>query len=269
MESGRVQPEPLRPLRQHLTSRLELVALRATGLRCRYPGMTADAVDVAGLTLDGSSTGLVGVNGAGKTTLLATLAGVRRPQTGSVLLDGVDVYGPRRRSALPALGYMPQQLQLPGELTVHDALAYVAWLRGLPAAVASKRSETLLEQVELGPRRRDRIDRLSGGMQRRLTLAAALVTAPKVLLLDEPTTGLDPEQRANLRELITALPGDATVFVSSHVMEDVERMTSDIVVLSEGRIVHHGPTDQFVDERGGPERSAEYAFLSTISRSDR
>jgi ABC-2 type transport system ATP-binding protein len=245
------------------------VALRAAGLRCRYPGTTTDALDVAALTLDGSSTGLVGVNGAGKTTLLATLAGVRRPQAGSVLLDGVDVYGPRRLSVLTAIGYMPQQLQLPGELAVRDALAYVAWLRGGRPAVASKRADALLEQVELGPRRCDRINRLSGGMQRRLTLATALVTAPTVLLLDEPTTGLDPEQRANVRELITALPGGPTVFISSHVMEDVERMTSDIVVLSEGRVVHHGPTDRFVEERGGPERSAEYAFLSTIARSDR
>lgn len=243
--------------------------LDVSGLRCRYAGARTDAVDIEHLALVGSATGLVGVNGAGKSTLLATLAGARRPQGGVVSLDGVDLYGPRRRSVLTEIGYMPQALQFPAELSAQDALSYFAWLRGVPAKRAHARAVDLLDQVQLAPRRKDRVGRLSGGMQRRLTFAASLVTDPAILLLDEPTTGLDPEQRANLRQLITDLPSGTTVLISSHVMEDVEKMTEQVVVLADGRVLHHGPTKTFVDERGGPDHSAEFAFLSTISRADR
>lgn len=170
---------------------------------------------------------------------------------------------------MPSIGYMPQALTLPAEMTARDALTYYAWLRGLPARDAAKRTTTLLEQVELGSRQKDRVGSLSGGMQRRLAFAASLVTDPTVLLLDEPTTGLDPAQRANLRRLVQELPSSATVLISSHVMEDVEKMTGQIVVLAEGQVLHHGPTQSFVEDHGGPEQSAELAFLSTVSRGGR
>lgn len=226
-------------------------------------------MQVDDLTIGAGATGLVGVNGAGKSTLLATLAGARRPEGGRVTLDDQDLYGRGRARILPSIGYMPQTLTLPAEMTTGDALTYYAWLRGLPTRQAAQRTATLLEQVELGNRQKDRVGSLSGGMQRRLAFAASLVTDPTVLLLDEPTTGLDPEQRANLRRLVQELPSSATVFISSHVMEDVEKMTGQIVVLAEGQVLHHGPTRAFVQEHGGPEQSAELAFLSTVSRSAR
>jgi ABC-2 type transport system ATP-binding protein len=102
-------------------------------------------------------------------------------------------------------------------------------------------------------------------MRRRLALGAALVSEPQVLLLDEPTTGLDPEQRAGVRTAIGELGGDCLTIMSSHVMEDVARVTSSIVVLHEGAVRYHGATDAFLAERGGPERSAELAFLTTIA----
>ncbi|WP_278257219.1 AAA family ATPase [Nocardioides convexus] len=114
-----------------------------------------------------------------------------------------------------------------------------------------------LIRLSFSSRQKDRVGRLSGGMQRRLAFAASLVTDPTVLLLDEPTTGLDPEQRANLRRLVQELPASASVFISSHVMEDVEKMTDQIVVLAEGQVLHHGPTRAFVEDHGGPEQSAE------------
>ncbi|GEB14682.1 ATP-binding cassette domain-containing protein [Pimelobacter simplex] len=243
--------------------------LSLTALRCRYPGANSDAVHVDELVLGSGVTGLVGVNGAGKSTLLATLAGARRPQGGSVTLGGQDLYGRRRIDVLQSVGYMPQTLELPAEMATGDALTYFAWLRGVPAREAGRRASALLEKVELSGRRKDRIGSLSGGMQRRLAFAASLVTNPLVLLLDEPTTGLDPEQRANLRRLIQDLPSTSSVFISSHVMEDVEKMTTRLVVLAEGRVLHHGPTKAFVKEHGGPERSAELAFLSTISKAVR
>jgi ABC-2 type transport system ATP-binding protein len=240
--------------------------LRATDLVCRYPPSTSEAVAIDELALGAGSTGLVGVNGAGKTTLLLTLAGARRPQRGSVTLDGADVYGRHRREVVTRIGLMPQSLDLPRELRVADALSYVSWLRGVPGRVADAREPALLELVGLQQRRQDRVGRLSGGMRRRLVLATALVTEPAVLLLDEPTTGLDPEQRAHLRALLMELPRTTVTVLSSHVMEDVERMTDRVAVLDEGRILHHGPTAAFVAERGGPEASAELAFLTTLSR---
>lgn len=240
--------------------------LRVSGLECRYPQSGAAAVDIDELVLGPGATGLVGVNGAGKTTLLLTLAGARRPQAGRVTLDGVDVYGPRRREVVARIGLMPQELELPRELRVEDALSYVSWLRGVPGRTAGAREPELLAHVGLHGRRGDRVGRLSGGMRRRLVLAAALVTAPDVLLLDEPTTGLDPEQRATLRELLRDLPGAHVTVFSSHVMEDVEQMSSGIVVLDEGRVLHHGDTAAFVEERGGTSRSAELAFLTTLAQ---
>ena len=240
--------------------------LRASGLQCHYPPSTAVVVDLDELALGPGATGLVGVNGAGKTTLLLTLAGARRPQGGTVTLDGVDVYGRDRREVVTRIGLMPQSLDLPAELRVADALSYVSWLRGVPGRVAARREPELLELVGLHDRRTHRVGRLSGGMRRRLVLATALVTAPGVLLLDEPTTGLDPEQRANLRALVMDLPGATVTVLSSHVMEDVEQMTGRIVVLDEGRLLHHGSTAAFVEEHGGPARSAELAFLSTLAR---
>ncbi|WP_193606725.1 ATP-binding cassette domain-containing protein [Nocardioides lijunqiniae] len=243
-----------------------LPSLRAVDVRCHYPPGTADVVDLDELALGPGATGLVGVNGAGKTTLLLTLAGARRPQHGTVTLDGADLYGRERRELVGRIGLMPQSLDLPGELRVADALSYVSWLRGVPRRVAGPRERELLETVGLGPRRHERVRRLSGGMRRRLVLASALVTEPAVLLLDEPTTGLDPEQRAGLRALLLDLPAATVTLLSSHVMEDVERMTARIVVLDEGRVLHHGDTTAFVAERGGPERSPELAFLATLAR---
>jgi ABC-2 type transport system ATP-binding protein len=240
--------------------------LRVTDLRCRYPPSTVEVVDIDELSLGPGSTGLVGVNGAGKTTLLLALAGARRPQHGSVALGGRDVYGRDRRELVGRIGFMPQSLDLPGELRVADALAYVSWLRGVPRRVAGAREPELLGAVGLQQHRQQRVGRLSGGMRRRLVLATALVTEPSVLLLDEPTTGLDPEQRAGLRALLLDLPRATVTVLSSHVMEDVERMTTRIVVLDEGRVLHHGDTTAFVAEHGGPERSAELAFLATLAR---
>jgi ABC-2 type transport system ATP-binding protein len=240
--------------------------LRASGVKCHYPPSSAVVVDIAELCLGPGATGLVGVNGAGKTTLLLTLAGARRPQRGTVTLDGVDLYGRDRRGVVTRIGFMPQELDLPRELRVADALSYVSWLRGVPGRVAAVRERELLELVGLQDRRSVKVGRLSGGMRRRLVLATALVTAPEVLLLDEPTTGLDPEQRANLRVLLMELPGATVTVLSSHVMEDVEQMTSRIAVLDEGRVLHHGDTTTFVEERGGTARSAELAFLTTLSQ---
>ncbi|KRA38347.1 MULTISPECIES: ABC transporter ATP-binding protein [unclassified Nocardioides] len=241
------------------------MGLSASGLRCTYSHQDAPAVDLDELVVDRGVCGLVGVNGAGKSTLLRTLAGCRRPEAGRVRIDDVDLYGRRRRTVVGRLGYMPQHLDLPKEMRVSDAMAYASWVRGVPSAEARTRNPQLLERVGLSSRAADRVGRLSGGMSRRLALAVALVTDPSVLLLDEPTTGLDPEQRAGLRGILRDLDTAAVTILSSHVMEDVAVMASRIVVMDAGRLLHVGSMDDFVADHGGPERSAEFAFLATIS----
>lgn len=240
------------------------MGLAVADLRCVY-GRGAPVVDIDAFAVESGVCGLVGVNGAGKSTLLRTLAGCRRPDAGRATVDGVDLYGPRRRTVVERIGYMPQQLDLPGELRVTEALGYASWVRDVPAGVARARNAGILEQVGLASRARDRVRQLSGGMKRRLALAVALVSDPEVLLLDEPTTGLDPEQRAGLRAILADLGSSAVTVLSSHVMEDVVMMADEVAVLEAGRLLHVGPTRAFVEEHGGPERSAEHAFLATIA----
>ncbi|MCX6401833.1 MAG: ATP-binding cassette domain-containing protein [Propionibacteriales bacterium] len=234
-------------------------------LRCSYNRQSAPAVDLDDFAVEGGVCGLVGVNGAGKSTLLRTLAGCRRPEAGSVRIGDVDLYGRRRRTVIDRIGYMPQQLDLPGEMRVSDAMAYASWVRGVPPGVARARNPQLLERVGLSRRAGDRVGQLSGGMNRRLALAVALITDPGVLLLDEPTTGLDPEQRAGLRAILSDLDTAAVTILSSHVMEDVALMASRIAVLDGGHLLYLGPVEDFVAEHGGPDQSAEFAFLATIS----
>ena len=234
-------------------------------LCCSYDRRRPPAVEIDLLDMGPGVCGLVGVNGAGKSTLLRTLAGARRPENGRVRVDDVSLYGPHRHRVLGRIGYMPQQLELPGEMRVSDALAYASWVRGVPPGDARARNPQLLERVGLSRRAADRVGQLSGGMNRRLALAVALVTDPDVLLLDEPTTGLDPAQRAALREIVSDLTATAVTVLSSHVMEDVAMMASRIAVLHEGRVLHEGTVEDFVVARGGPERSPEFAFLATIA----
>lgn len=239
--------------------------LGLSGLRCAYGRSERPVVDIDALVLTRGVCGLVGVNGAGKSTLLRTLAGCRRPEGGRVTVGGVDLYGRRRRTVVDRIGYLPQQLDLPGELRVDDALSYASWVRCVPAAVARTRNARILDQVGLAARAGDRVRSLSGGMNRRLALGVALVTAPDVLLLDEPTTGLDPEQRAALRTILCDLAGSVVTLLSSHVMEDVVQMADRVAVLEAGRVLYDGPVAAFVAERGGPGASAEHAFLATIA----
>jgi ABC-2 type transport system ATP-binding protein len=228
-----------------------------------FAGVTA--LDEVSLSLRPGVTGLVGVNGAGKSTLLRILAGALRPSRGSVLIGDLDPYGPGRGAILPRIALMPQTLDFPGDVPVRDAVAYCGWLRKMSTRSARESSASVLDQVGLADRAADKLRSLSGGMQRRVALAQALVAKPELLLLDEPTTGLDPVQRATLRSLIAALPHDRITVVSSHVMEDLESLCDDIVVLDGGRVVHSGALDAFRADLGGAEHSAEHAFLALLT----
>lgn len=186
-------------------------------------------------------TGLVGANGAGKTTLLRIAAGALRPWRGTALIESGDLYGRDRMKALRSLSWMPQASTAPRTLTALEFTTYVTWLRGYRWRDARKRAVSVLCDVELADQAGTQLRRLSGGMIRRVWLAQALATDARILLLDEPSTGLDPRQRATMVRLLAKIT-DRTVILSSHILEDVAELATRVVVLDEGRVRFDGPT---------------------------
>ena len=175
---------------------------------------------------------LVGANGAGKSTLFQLAAGVDRPNAGKLSITGSD--------SSPRLGYLPQDPQLPMGATCEQFLWYVAWLQRVPKRTRAAAVDQSLASVDLDRLRHERIKNLSGGQRRRLGIAHALVHGPELLLLDEPTVGLDPRQRAELRETIRLVGSECIALVSTHLVEDVRSLAHRVLVLNEGVLVFDG-----------------------------
>ena len=198
------------------------------------------AVEGVTLTLGRGVHGLLGPNGAGKTTLIRTLATVLRPAEGKlVVLGGTDPRQLRRR-----IGYLPQEFGHYRRFTVREFVAYVAWLKEMPDRDVPAAVQRAIERVGLADRADDKLKTLSGGMIQRVGIAQAIVNDPEVLLLDEPTAGLDPAQRLRFRELLVELGADACVVVSTHLVEDVAAACTDVVLLREGKLVFQGTPAQ-------------------------
>ena len=220
-----------------------------TGLHVRHRRTVAlDALD---LTLGRGVHGLLGPNGAGKTSLIRVLATVARPDGGRVEILGEDVGEPRRRGAVRRrLGYLPQEFgHYPG-FTVREFVAYMAWLKEMPAARVPAAVERAVGRVGLGDRIDAKVRTLSGGMVRRVGIAQAVVNDPDVLLLDEPTAGLDPEQRVEFRALLRELGASATVVVSTHLVEDAAAACTEVTLLDAGRVAYRG-TPESLGALGG------------------
>ncbi len=215
-------------------------------------------------------TGLVGINGAGKSTLLRLLATTAAPAYGSLELFGADAVRGRSR-ARRHLGYMPQSLAVPAALRVCDFLGYMAWLRGFRRSERPALVDAALGLVELADRSHEQVGSLSGGMHRRMLLAQAILGDPDLLLLDEPTAGLDPEQRVRVRELIARTAAGRAVVVSSHLMEDLVPVADRVLMLHEGRLVFDdtmaalGATGAELVRPGSGLSPHEAAFLSLCS----
>lgn len=203
-------------------------------------------------------TGLLGVNGAGKTTLMRAMAGVLGITAGSIEIKSDSQTG--------KVSYMPQDLAVPGSVPVVDAVTYMLWMRGLPRRECHDQAMAALQSVGLESEARRRYGKLSGGMKRRVALAQAIAGQPEVVLLDEPSTGLDPEQRRTMVDLVAQIPG--TVVMSSHVMEDIADLASDVVVLDRGKNVFQGTLTQMVKETGTGKdrRPLEAAFFELVGR---
>src|SRR5215468_5668081 len=202
---------------------------------------------VAGVTLETGPGvfGLLGPNGAGKTTLLRMLATVIPPNSGRVRLLGRDPggYGPRREIRR-RLGYLPQNLGYYPGFTVSEFVEYFALLKEMPPGRVPQAVATAIERADLGSRARAKLRTLSGGMLRRAGIAQAIVNEPELLLLDEPTAGLDPEQRVAFRALLRELGGRATVIVSTHLVEDVGAACAQVALMDQGKVVFLGTPDE-------------------------
>ena len=203
------------------------------------------AVDDLNLTITNGVYGLLGVNGAGKTTLMRMICTLLPPTSGKILCDGKDIFkmdGEYRN----LLGYLPQEFGFYPDFTVKDYLMYIASLKGIRSMIAGKRVKELLEQVGLAKSVNKKMKKLSGGMKRRAGIAQAMLNNPKILILDDPTAGLDPTERVRFRNLISELSEERIVILSTHIVSDVEYIANEIWLMKEGQIVQQGDLDHML-----------------------
>lgn len=185
--------------------------------------------------------GLLGRNGAGKTTLMRILASLSVPTSGNAVLNGTPIDQTKKIRSIT--GYLPQDFSFYRNMTVYDAMDYISLLSDIPDKSRKQRIEMLLEQVNLKDNRKTRIRALSGGMKRRLGIAQSLLHDPDILIVDEPTAGLDPEERIRLRNLLTEFSKEKTVILSTHIAADVESSCHGVAVLNEGHLIYDGNID--------------------------
>ena len=209
------------------------------------------AVDRVSFTMTNGVYGLLGVNGAGKTTLMRMLTTLIKPTDGEILWDGQDVFkmdGQYRK----LLGYLPQDFGYYPDFSIYDYLMYIASIKGIRPAAAKERIKELLKQVGLFRARHKKMKNLSGGMKRRAGIAQAMLNDPKILILDEPTAGLDPSERIRFRNLISELSGDRIVLLSTHIVSDIEYIANEILLMKDGCITLSGTASEVVHSM--PER---------------
>ena len=223
--------------------------------------------------------GLLGPNGAGKSTLMRILATITRPTSGRVTWNGEDIA--RRPDPLRAvLGYLPQDFGVYPHLSPLEFLEYLAAARGLEARSARRRIDALLELVNLAEARRRPLGGFSGGMRQRVGIAQALLNDPELLIVDEPTGGLDPEERVRFRNLLSDLSGDRIVILSTHIVSDVEAVATRITMIARGALVRHAAPEALLAEAAGrvwellvpsdalPELRRRHRVSGMIRRSD-
>lgn len=195
------------------------------------------AVDRISLRLQKGVYGLLGANGAGKTTLMRMVCGILRPTGGTVSFDDMDVSEEGYRAIL---GYLPQDFGYYPEFSGQDFLMYLAALKGISKPKAKRKADELLELTALREVAKKKIKTYSGGMKQRLGIAQALLNDPKLLVLDEPTAGLDPKERVKFRELIQQLGEDSIVLLSTHIVSDIEHIADNVLIMRAGQLVYQG-----------------------------
>lgn len=198
------------------------------------------AVDGVSLKLNNGVYGLLGANGAGKTTLMRMICGILKPTSGTISFDGTDVSTEEYRSVL---GYLPQDFGYYPEFSGMDFLLYMAALKGISKSQARRKADELLQLVSLQDAAKKKIKIYSGGMKQRLGIAQALLNDPKLLVLDEPTAGLDPKERVRFRNLIESRGRNSIVLLSTHIVSDIEHIADDVLMMKSGRLIYNGKWD--------------------------
>jgi len=208
------------------------------------------AVDHLSVEMQAGVYGLLGANGAGKTTLMRMICAILEPSSGEVLLDGKDVsdMGADYRDLL---GYLPQDFGYYPNYSAKDNLQYISVLKGIPRQEAERKIKDLLETVGLSDVSKKKIRTYSGGMKQRLGIAQALLNDPQILILDEPTAGLDPKERVRFRNLISSLANDRIVILSTHIVSDIEAIADRVFVMKQGQFVSQGSIRELVEEVQG------------------
>lgn len=203
------------------------------------------AVDHVDLAMTNGVYGLLGVNGAGKTTLMRMLCTLLTPSSGDIYCDGQDIFK-MDETYRNLLGYLPQDFGFYPELTVKDYLLYIASIKGLRPVVARKRTKKLISEVGLTGAENKKLKKLSGGMKRRVGIAQAMLNDPQILILDEPTAGLDPNERIRFRNLISELSEKRLVLLSTHIISDIEYIANEILMMKNGALINKGTLDKII-----------------------
>jgi len=230
------------------------------------------AVDCVSATLEPGVYGLLGANGAGKTTLMRMLCAILESTSGEVLLDGQDVIsmGADYRNVL---GYLPQDFGYYPNYTAMEFLMYIAALKGIPKKIARQRAKQLLEEVGLSNVANKKVGTFSGGMKQRVGIAQALLNNPDILILDEPTAGLDPKERVRFRNLLSDYAGDKIVILSTHIVSDIEAIADEVLLMKKGRFVLQGTVSELIEKAKGkvweltvlPEEARKWQEKTTVA----
>ena len=233
--------------------------LKIENLTQEFQKMTA--VDNITYTMHNGVYGLLGVNGAGKTTLMRMLCTLLMPTSGQILCNGRDI-AKMDAAYRKLLGYLPQEFGFYPDFTVKDYLMYIASIKGVHKAAARRRVQELLGQVGLSNVQDKKMRKLSGGMKRRAGIAQAMLNDPEILILDEPTAGLDPSERIRFRNLLSELAQDRLVLLSTHIVSDIESIANEILLMKGGIFLHTGTPEDII---GGV---SEKAWSLTVPRNE-
>ncbi|MCC0641962.1 MULTISPECIES: ABC transporter ATP-binding protein [unclassified Clostridioides] len=222
--------------------------LTITNLKKNFKNKTA--VDDVCLNLTPGVWGLLGANGAGKTTLMKMIANILKPTSGKIVFDGKEIHsmGEEYRNLF---GFLPQDFGFFQDFTVKDYLEYVSALKDVPARETRKKIDSLLHTLTLTDVKNKKIIKLSGGMKRRVGIAQAMLNDPKLLIMDEPTAGLDPGERVRFRNFISEFSHDRIVLISTHIVSDIEYIATQNAIMKSGRILDVGTTDELVKQVTG------------------
>lgn len=207
------------------------------------------AVKKTDLCLESGVYGLLGENGAGKTTLMRMICGVLKPTGGRIRCDGMEI-GQLGRAYRRLLGYLPQDFGYYGQFSARRFLRYMAALKAMPQDRAERRIDEMLDLVDLAPFQKQKLKTFSGGMLRRIGIAQALLNDPEILILDEPTAGLDPRERVRFRNIISSLGKERTVVLSTHIVSDVDYIADQIMIMKHGEIAAEGTAQELTRAAG-------------------